>query len=133
MKKAIGLFVLGMLFSIVLLSLSSAAHYGGYYDPYYGQGDYDAYYSYTSRTQGGYYGPKTTTTSTYDRVSAKYWDGRSWVDKTTYTRVNRETPHYSGYGYYPGYQNRNYYGGYGYPDYDNRYYNYDYPRSRYWY
>jgi hypothetical protein len=131
--KTIGLFALGMLFLIALASFSSAYHYGGYYDPYYGRGNYDSYHSYTTRTQGGYYGPRTTTSTNYDKVSERYWDGRSWVDRTTYTRVNRETPDCYYYGCYPGYQNSYYYGGYDYPNYNNRYYgNYYYPRSSYW-
>jgi hypothetical protein len=135
MKKTIGMFVLGLFALITLAGFSSAAYYGGYYDSYYGQGDFDAYHSYTSRTSGGYYGPRTTTTTNYDKVSEAYWDGRSWVDRTTYTKVQRETPQYGGYGYYPGYQNRaNYYGAYNYPDYNYGNYggNYNYPRTSYW-
>lgn len=134
MKKAIGMLALGMLFLIALTSFSSAYYYGGYYDPYYGGGNYDSYHSYTTRTKGSYYGPKITTTTNYDKVSARYWDGSSWVDKTTYSKVKRETPdcYYGGCGYYPGYR-PNYYGAYYYPDYDNRYYDYNYPRTRYWY
>lgn len=134
MRKAIGLFALSMFFLIALASLSSAYYYGGYYDPYYGRGDYDSYYSFTERTSGGYYGPRRTTTTEYDKVSEKYWDGYDWVDRTYYVREKRESPYgYGGYGYYPGYHQRNYYGAYDYPSYGYRSYGYDYPRSRYWY
>ncbi len=137
MKKTIGLFAVGMFLLIALISLSSAAYYGGYYDPYYG-GSYDAYYSYNVRTTGSYYGPKTTTATSYDKVSTRYWNGNSWVDRTTYVKEKVQTPY--GYGYYPGYNSNRYYGGYydygGY-NYGNYYGNdygnyYNYPRVSYW-
>ena len=132
MKKTIGMFALGM-FCLIALAGFSSAYYGGYYDPYYGQGNYDSYHSYTTRTNGGYYGPRTTTTTNYDKVSAKYWDGYSWVDRTTYTREKRESPQYASYGYYQGYNSNRYYGAYNYPSYDYRNYGNYYPRTSYWY
>jgi len=119
MRKIIGLFVFGIFFLIALASFSSAYYYGGYYDPYYG-GIYDSQYSYNVKTSGSYYGPRTTTATKYDKVSVKYWNGRSWVDRTTYVKEKVETPH--GYGYHPRYSNYRYYGGY---------YDYDYGRQRY--
>lgn len=130
MKKAASLFALGMLFSIALMSFSSA-YYGGYFDSYYG-GNYDSYHSYTVKTSGSYYGPKTTTATNYGKVSESYWNGRSWVDRTTYVKEKVETPDCYYSGCYPGYNSNRYYGGnYGYGNY--RYGNYDsYPSYNYY-
>jgi len=147
MKKAVGMFALGMFFLIALMSFSSAAYYGGYFNPYYGGGNYDASYSYNTRTSGSYYGPQMTTTTQRGKVSESYWNGYSWVDRTAYVTEKVQTPQYGGYGYYPGYNsNRNYggyydYGGYNYGNYNYGnyygnfypdYYGYNYPRVSYW-
>ncbi|MFX0211582.1 MAG: hypothetical protein ACFFDT_36730, partial [Candidatus Hodarchaeota archaeon] len=110
MKKALGLFAFGMIVLLGFVSLSSAlTYYGGYFDPYYGAGDYDAYSSYTSRTSGGFYGPRTTTTTAYDKVSEKFMNPNGkWVDRTTYVREKVESPYYYSSG---GYYNQPYYGG----------------------
>lgn len=131
MKKAIGMFALGMVFLIALAGFSSAAYYGGYFDSYYGHGDYDSYHSYTERTSGGFYGPRRTTSTSYDRVNEKYWDGYDWVDRTYYVREKRQSPSYGswGYGSHPAYLQPSY----GYYDYYPSY-NYGgyYSRNRYW-
>ncbi|MBS3077758.1 hypothetical protein J4233_05840 [Candidatus Pacearchaeota archaeon] len=160
MKKSIGLLVLGMFFLVALISFSSAAYYGGRFDPSYGRDNYDAYHSFTAKTTGSYYGPRTTTTTNYDKVSEKFWDGNSWVDRTSYVTVKRQTPSYPtytrgymGYGNYqsyplsftPSYNNYgnypmynsygNNYGNYGgYGNYGSNYgnYNYNNQRTSYW-
>lgn len=134
MKKTFGMIALGMFLLIALTSFSSAAYYGGYYSSNYGAGDYNAYHSFSTKTSGAYYGPRTTTTTNYDRVNEKYWDGYDWVDRTVYVRETRESPqYYSGYYYAPSYSysrfdnpQRSYFQpNYGYQD------NY-YPRTSYW-
>ncbi|MFH1802480.1 MAG: hypothetical protein ABH864_03435 [archaeon] len=150
MKKAFGMFALGMFFLIALVSLSSATYYGGVFDPYYGQGKYDSYSSYSTRTEGSYYGPKVTTTKSYDTITEKFRDSNGdWVDRKYYVREKRESlPQYDscgyggygcyggyGYGGYQGYYQPSYnnYNTYNYPDYNYRNYNYNYPRTQYWY
>ncbi|MBU0760392.1 MAG: hypothetical protein KJ600_02700 [Nanoarchaeota archaeon] len=138
MSKKIFAFAFAGLFLLVAFSsFSSAAYYGGYFNPNqgygYGNDYYDSYSSWSSRTSG-YGGFVTTKTTNYDRVNEKYWDGHDFVERTTYVQEKRETPQYGGYGSnygYGGYQgnyysqkpwykkyweqpayDRNYYGGY---------------------
>lgn len=87
--------------------------YGGY-SPYE---DYDRVDYHYSRDNGN-----MIKSTDYQRTTEKYWNGRSWVDRTVYVRETRETPY--GYGYYqPSYRTNYRYG-------DN-YYRSDFGNYRY--
>lgn len=116
MAKKLVLFGIAALFLLLTLSFSSAAYYGGYY----GYGDDYTRRSYSSTYErNGYY-----RTTDYDRTNLRYWDGRSWVERTSYVKETRESPNY-GYGYYGPYG-----GGSPYPWY-TKYYTYQYPSRNY--
>ncbi len=124
---------------VALSGLTSAYYYGGYYS-YYPYGDsYDSYSYHSSRTSGS--GPfLTTKTTDYGKTTEKYWDGRAWVDRTTYVRETRESPNYPSYGPSYGYDYGSNYGYYdqpwyrkywSYPRYENDYSYYNYGRGYY--
>ncbi len=113
-KKLFELVFVGAVLLVVFSNFSSAYYpsftpqyytfgnnYGNYYGNYYGgYGNYyDDYSSHTSHTSG--YGPYVTTkTTNYNRLNEQYWNGYSWVDRTTYVRETRESPQYYNHGYY---------------------------------
>jgi len=119
MRKIFGVLIAAMLFLTLFATLGSAY----YYNDDYSRRTYASTYE-----RNGYF-----RATNYDRVSEKYWNGNSWVTRTSYIRETRESPSYGFYSGRPQGSN-NFYGRPWYTKYWNTpRYEYSYPRNYYVY